>query len=321
MNARTEVAGSDGQERLVAPGAIVVTAGSAALRTGLRDAAAGLSVTAAPTTIDAGAIAAAKRPRLALYQPWTANMDEGWTRLALDSFEYEYANLHNAEIQAGNLRARYDCIVLPSASTREIVEGRAPDTTAPEYVGGIGETGIVALQDFVQAGGTLVCIDESANLPIDHFNIPVHNLVRGLPSSEFYCPGSVLRLHMDTSHPLGYGMPEWYSGYFAGSQAFGLGGPPPEEGEETEGKESLPEDEARDPMERFPATVVSRYSDTVLLESGWIRGGEIIADKPAIVEVQYGNGYIDLIGFGVQRRGQPHGTFRILFNAIQRSTL
>ena len=67
--------------------------------------------------------------------------------------------------------------------------------------------------------------------------------------------------------------------------------------------------------------VVSRFSDTVLLESGWIRGGELITDKPAIVEVKYGKGNIDLIGFGVQRRGQPHGTYRILFNAIQRSTL
>ena len=71
----------------------------------------------------------------------------------------------------------------------------------------------------------------------------------------------------------------------------------------------------------FPATTVSRYSDTVLLESGWIRGGDLIADQPAIVEVDHGNGYIDLIAFGVQRRGQPHSTFRILFNAIQRSTL
>jgi len=63
--------------------------------------------------------------------------------------------------------------------------------------------------------------------------------------------------------------------------------------------------------------VISRYSDTVLLESGWIRGEELIRDKPAIVEVTYGRGRILLIGPAVTRRGQPHGTFRILFNAIQ----
>ena len=81
---------------------------------------------------------------------------------------------------------------------------------------------------------------------------------------------------MDTSHPVGYGMPEWYSGYFARSQAF-----------ELVHKESKPTDdkdrdgavvksaEKRDPYDRFKTTVVSRYSDTVLLESGWIRGGEL----------------------------------------------
>ena len=72
--------------------------------------------------------------------------------------------------------------------------------------------------------------------------------------------------------------------------------------------------------DRFPTTVVSRYSDTVILESGWIRGADLIRDKPAIVEIEYGDGRLDLIGISVQRRGQPHGTFRILFNAIQRST-
>ncbi len=74
--------------------------------------------------------------------------------------------------------------------------------------------------------------------------------------------------------------------------------------------------DSRDPEVRFPARVVARYSDTVLLESGWIRGKELVADKPAIVEVQYGKGKIILLGFRVQHRGQSHGTFRLLFNAI-----
>jgi hypothetical protein len=35
-------------------------------------------------------------PRLGLYQPWTASIDEGWTRLVLDNFEFAYTSLHNA---------------------------------------------------------------------------------------------------------------------------------------------------------------------------------------------------------------------------------
>ena len=159
----------------------------------------------------------------------------------------------------------------------------------------------------------MVCIDASCALPIREFNIPVKNLLSGKGSEEFYCPGSVLRLSMDTEHPLGIGMQAWYSGYFARSMAFALDAPPE--------KKNGGGDTQRAPATRFPATAVSRYSDTVLLESGWIRGGELIADQPAIVEVEYGGGYIELLGFGVQRRGQPHGTFKLLFNAIQRSTL
>lgn len=254
--------------------------------------------------------AAASKPRFGLYQPWTASMDEGWTRYVLDTHEYDYANIHNAEIRAGNLNTRYDAIVLPSIGTEEILQGHEPNTTAPEYVGGIGDEGVVALQDFVSAGGTLVCIDDSANLPIDRFNIPVKNVVRGLESSEFFCPGSVLRLSVtDASHPVAWGIPNWYSGYFARSQAFDVAALDTEN------------ESGRAPADRFPAKVISRYSDTVLLESGWIRGEDYIADKPAIVEVDYGDGHIVLIGFGVQRRAQPHGTFPILFNAIQRSTL
>ncbi|UCE47258.1 MAG: hypothetical protein JSW47_16845, partial [Phycisphaerales bacterium] len=242
------------------------------------------------------AIADVSPPRLGLYQPWTASIDEGWTRLVLDNFEFAYASVHNAEIRAGNLAQRYDCLVLPSISSSSIIKGRAVDTTEPQYVGGIGTEGIVMLQEFVQDGGTLVCIDRACNLPIGHFNIPVRNVLSGKSSREFFCPGSILRVWIDNNHPVGYGCPQWISGYFARSLAFEL---------IEDAKKN--DENSRSPDVRFPTRVVARYSDTVLLESGWIRGANLIADKPAIVEVQYGKGKIILLRFAVQHRGQPHG--------------
>jgi hypothetical protein len=256
------------------------------------------------------ALRSVSQPRLGVYQPWTASTDEGWTRLVLENFEFDYTSVHNAEIRAGHLADRYDCLILPSVGSGSILNGRAADTTEPEYVGGIGPDGIISLESFVQNGGTLVCIDSSCNLPIGHFNIPVRNVLRGKSSKQFYCPGSILRVWVDRDHPVGYGSPEWVSGYFARSQAFELIG---------EDKKGGPED-ARSPAARYPARAVARYSDTVLLESGWIRGKDLIADKPAIVEVGYGRGTIILLGFRVQYRGQSHGTFRLLFNAILSST-
>jgi len=253
----------------------------------------------------------ARAPRLGLYRPWTANLNEGWTRFVLDTFEFVYSSVRNAEILAGNLRGRYDCIILPSASTGFILNGNPPDTTEPEYTGGIGLDGIVQLQRFVHDGGTLVCIDESCNLPIDHFNIPVKNILRGKSREEFFCRGSSLRISVDVDHPVGYGMPEWASAYFYEAQAFEIIKP-----EEKNGKK--PEETA----ELLTCSVVARYAETALVETGVIRAGEdLIKGKPAIVEVHYGGGHIVLLGFRVNRNAQTWGTFRFLFNAIQRSAL
>ena len=251
-------------------------------------------------------------PRIGLYQPWGGSMDEGWTRYVLDRFEYDYTTVHNADILAGELGSRYDVVVFPSLPPRQILEGMPPDTTAPAYAGGIGPDGVVALQDFAARGGTLVFIDQSTNLALGEFNLPVSNIVQGLPTEEFFCPGSVLRVALDPTHPVAYGMPRWVSGYFARSQAFEVQRPDTSNGESEPG---------RSPEDRFPTTVVGRYSDTVLLESGWIRGEDLIRDKPAIAEVEYGDGRLVLLGFGVQRRAQSVGTFRLLFNAMQSSTM
>ncbi len=244
------------------------------------------------------------RSRTALYQSWSPNADEGWTRLVLEQFEFEFAALHDADIRAGELHTRYDCIILPSASVAAMLNGNAPDTTEPQYTGGMGNEGLIALQRFVEEGGVLVCIDASCALPVTRFDIPVRNILAGRETEEFYCPGSILRVRMEGESSLRHGLPEWVSGYFARSQAFEIVAPDPKNKETGASPGS------------HEATVAARYGDTALLESGWIRGESVIAGKPAVVEVAYGKGRIVLFGFRVQYRAQSCGTFRLLFNAI-----
>ncbi len=239
-------------------------------------------------------------PKLGIYQPWTASMTTGWTRFVLDQFEYDYEPIYNAQMRAGDLKSRFDTIILASISSSSILNGQAVDTTAPQYAGGIGDEGLLALQQFVRDGGTLICLDDATELPIRHFNIPVKNVLTGKKSTEFFCPGSILRARLDTTHPLAWGMPEWLSVYFAGSQAFEL--------ETTKAKDQWP----AAPTVRE----VGRYADTLLLESGWIRGEDLIADKPCLAEVTYGRGRIVLIGFAALQRAQTHGTYRLFFNAL-----
>jgi len=239
-------------------------------------------------------------PRVGLYRPWMENLDEGWIRFVLEAAEFGYASMRNAEVRAGDLRSRYDCLVLPSISARALADGQASGTTAPRYAGGIGREGVAQLQQFARDGGTLVCIDEACNAAIELLGLPVVSLLAGLPHQEFFCRGSSLRIRVDNGHPVGYGMPEWASAYFYEAQAFGW------EGEAAETR----------------VAAVARYAETALVESGRIRSGqERIAGQVAIADAAYGAGHVVLLGFRVQRNGQTHGTFRFLYNAIQRSTL
>jgi hypothetical protein len=279
--------------------------------TGLRNRApeilAGVSSALIGTQVTLGDVdAALKRvpsPRIGLYRPWLENLDEGWTRFVLEEAEFRYSSVRNAEMRAGSLRKRYDCLILPSIATRALMDGQSPGTTEPRYAGGIGREGAANLQDFVRSGGTLVCIDEACNAAVELLGLPVANPLYGLPPEKFFCRGSSLRIRVDTGHPVGYGLPEWASAYFYEAQAF----------EASAGKSEG--SEAR-------VDTVARYADTALVESGRIRSGrELIAGKTAVADVGHGAGHVVLLGFRVQRNGQTHGTFRFLYNAILRSTL
>ena len=41
--------------------------------------------------------------RVALYKPWIENADEGWTRWLLERYEFQFTNITDADVRAGNL--------------------------------------------------------------------------------------------------------------------------------------------------------------------------------------------------------------------------
>jgi hypothetical protein len=234
--------------------------------------------------------------RLALYKSWTASMDEGWTRYIFDTFNVPYRTLLDREVRKGELRAKYDVIILPSMRQREIIEGNPAGSYPAEYTGGITEAGVTNLRRFVEDGGTLICFDAATELAIKRFNLPLVNSLEGLKNSEFYAPGSILSIHLDVAQPLARGLPSSLDAYFINSSAF----------------------EVKD-MERV--RVIARYAeDSRVLRSGWLLGAKYIAAKAALVEVAQGRGRIILFGFRPQHRGQTWGTLPLLFNAIAAGT-
>ena len=125
-------------------------------------------------------------------------MDEGWTRWVLEQYEFNPTTIHNADIRAGELRQRFDAIILPDQTPREIVDGFDGDTIRPEYRGGIGEAGVENLKQFVADGGTLITLGAASDLAIDRLPIPVRDIKRGLRRDQHFAPGAILRLQVDT---------------------------------------------------------------------------------------------------------------------------
>src|SRR5207302_10550446 len=113
------------------------------------------------------------RARVGLYKPWIENIDEGWTRWLLERYEFPFVSITDADVRAGNLRLKYDAIVLPSATSDHLITGNPSGAFPPEYVGGLSEGGVDALKAFVRAGGTLICLDQAGSLAIEAFALPI----------------------------------------------------------------------------------------------------------------------------------------------------
>jgi hypothetical protein len=153
-------------------------------------------------------------PRLALYRSWLPSMDEGWTRWVLEQFGFQYKNIADAEVRGGNLKERFDVIILPDQSAQQIIAGNRAGSYPPEFTGGIGEAGVENLRRFVEAGGVLICLDSASELAMKQFNLPVKNVLDELRRDQFYAPGAIFRAAVDSSHPIAYGMPAEADLYF-----------------------------------------------------------------------------------------------------------
>ncbi len=126
-------------------------------------------------------------PKIGLYKPFTSSMDEGWTRLVLDNHQIPYKSISNEDFRQNRLD--YDIIVLAADNENTIVNGLSGQRYPVEFAGGIGDGGVENLKKFVENGGKLVCFDDSCELAIKRFALPVRNVLTGLKRSEFYNPG------------------------------------------------------------------------------------------------------------------------------------
>src|SRR5581483_11259442 len=168
--------------------------------------------------------------RIGLYDSYGGSMPSGWTRWLFEQYDFPFERVWPSTLDAGDLRAKFDVIVFTDGAIRRgPATGRGggrggfggpnPDTVPAEYRAWIGRISddktIPQLQKFVQSGGSIVTIGSSTSIA-EVFGIPVKNHLtekgpdgrdRPLPREKFYIPGSLLRVNVDNTNPLAYGMP------------------------------------------------------------------------------------------------------------------
>lgn len=258
--------------------------------------------------VPAGSPRVSHPPRVGLYRSWNGAMDEGWTRWVFEQLGVSYITVSDSMIRQGGLREKFDVVILPSETEAEIANGRRPNTAPPEYTGGVGTAGTESLRRFLDEGGTIIALDEASRYAINRLGAPARALqttrgadetgagpAAGAPRDtssvfRFYAPGSIFEASVDRSHPIASGMDSTTAVYFISSTILEAG-----------------------PGARV---VLSYPQGRNPLLSGYVSGPEVLSGRAALIDAPVGRGHVILFGFRPQHRGQTHGTFRLLTNAI-----
>ncbi len=265
--------------------------------------------------------------RIGLVDQYGGSMTSGWTRWLFEQFEFPFTVIYPQTLDAGNLNASFDDLVFTDgvlpALTAAVPGGAGPAAGAaggdgprfgqqpkPEdipaefrpWLGRItADKTLPQLSAFVQAGGTMLTIGSSSRV-YTAMKLPVRDalteVVKGkeqpVPPERFYVPGSLLRAQVDNTQPVAYGVPSSVDVFYDNSPAFR---PVPDAG-------------------HLGLQPIAWYGQGNLLDSGWAWGQTYLNDSVAIAQANVGKGKVLLMGPEVAFRGQPHATFKFLFNGV-----
>jgi hypothetical protein len=242
---------------------------------------------------------AIRQPRIGLYQPWSGSMSEGWTRWVLEQYGFAFVTIRPEDFQTP-LSQKVDVLIIADDARVPIAgvvaPGRGPGGSGrgavrPEHAYQLTAGDLQGFEQFVRGGGTVVCLGNASAFAIQQLKLPVRNVVTGLKPEEFFLRGSIVEVAADPSHPVMAGMPEKAAVFVDGSPVF-------------------------DMLDGFTGTVLARYQESGSpLLSGYLIGETYLHGKAAALDVPLDAGHVVLLGFRPEWRGQPFGSFRVLFNA------
>ena len=255
--------------------------------------------------------------RVGLWDQYGGSMSSGWVRWMFEQqFQFPtFEVVYPPQLDAGNLKAKYDVLIFMEGIPRgegersqfeEAAPQAPPANLPPEWADKVGTVTVAKtipqLRTFVEEGGTILAVGSATNIAY-HFHLPVANQLveltaagaeRPLPSEKYFVPGALVTATVDTTNPLGYGMPPAVDVFFNRSPVFKL---------------------APDAVAKG-VKVVAWYPTDKPVHSGWGWGQAYLKDGLAAVETSLGKGKVFLFCPEITFRGEPHGTFPFLFNGI-----
>jgi len=267
-----------------------------------------------------GSALALRSLKIGLWDQYGGSSSSGWIRWLLEQFEFPFELVFPPTLDAGNLKSQFDVLIFPSGAIpgyRANSSGRSRPTSAPnledipeEYRNRVGritaDKTVPQILEFLKEGGTILTIGSSTNLAY-FAGLPIKNALlekqqdgteRQLSSEKYFVPGSILQAKVNTSNPLAHGFSDRVDVTFSRSPVFKM----------------------------LPEAVMANIRPVVWfdtpnpLRSGWAWGQHHLEESIAIFEGDVEKGKLFVFGPEIAFRGQPHGTFKFLFNGIYYGT-
>jgi hypothetical protein len=230
-----------------------------------------------------------KPVKIGLWDSNGGSMPSGWARWILERFDYDFKVIYN--LSDAKLREKYDVLLLVDGA----LGGGAKGGGGGGKGGGGGGAGATPnLKAFLEAGGTVLTIGGSTGLG-KQLGLELGNPVAGLAREKYFIPYSVLRVHVDNTQPLAWGMNENVDVVFNNSPTFKI---------------------TQEAADKFGINKLAWFDTKTPLRSGFALGQQNLEGGVTMLDFKVGKGRLALFGPQVIFRAQPHGTFKLVFNGI-----
>lgn len=168
-------------------------------------------------------------PRVAIYHTWYNTQDEGWSRYTFEQRGIPYTSIDKDDLKSGNLKSKFDVILVPRVrgNAKSFVNGvdskfgpmpytktaafpsHGYPSATNDMTGGPGYGGIENLSKFIQEGGLLIALENSASIMAELGLAPE---LSPASSGGLFHPGSIVMAKIRKSDsPIVNGYPEEFS--------------------------------------------------------------------------------------------------------------